>query len=164
MLRVGVLRVGSPWVWDCRRGLVGRKPRIGRVFAPSGLPIAPVSWRTMKCLVRTVVVVVLVLGSCSKHPLAGGWREHVQGGGEGLGFEFDPGSDRLQVHGRPRPDGGHEHLSGTYSLDGQRLRIEWTEAGKKIEMQGTMVGDSITLSGPGSEKLEFHRGAAGQHH
>ncbi len=118
----------------------------------------------MRLLVRALMFGMLVLGSCSKHPLAGGWHEHVAGGGEGLELDFDPNSQQLLVHGRPRPDGGHDDLRGTYSLDGEALTVEWTDAGKKVTLRGSLRGDEITLGATDQPALEFHRGEAGHHH
>jgi len=119
----------------------------------------------MKLRVAAALFAALVWSGCSKetHPLAGGWHEHVAGGGEGLELEFDPASNRLEVHGRPRPDKTHDHWHGTYVLDGQRLKVEWTETGQKVVLQGTLTGDTLSLTGPDNQKLELHRGAAGEH-
>lgn len=104
---------------------------------------------------------LLLLAACGGgHPLAGGWHEHT-GAGHGFQFEFDPKSNQLEVHTRPRADGTHDHVAGTYTLDGQNLAVEWTDGGKKVALRGTLDGDAIVLSGEGFEKLQLERGAAG---
>jgi hypothetical protein len=105
---------------------------------------------------------LLVLAACGGHPLAGGWHQHVATG-TGMELEFDAGSNKLVVHGAPAADGTHEHHSGTYALDGQRLQLEWTEGGKTVSWSGELRGDVLELQGAGG-RVEFHRGSSDHDH
>lgn len=111
----------------------------------------------MTRILALLVPVVLVLASCSKHPLHGGWRE--EGASSPRVFEFDVGSDELMVHTPPRADGGHDHLHGKYLLDGAKITVEWQEGGAQRRFAGKLDGDRIELSS-GADKLALVRGVA----
>ncbi len=110
----------------------------------------------MKFLTALVLLVLATLSSCSKHPLDGGWTEHTQGTPRVL--EFDPASDKVFVHAHGRTDGGNEHMSGTYKLDGVQLTVAWEDGGKKLTFTGKIEGEHLELTGAGGEKVEFHHG------
>ncbi|MGE3175527.1 MAG: hypothetical protein AB7O97_23085 [Planctomycetota bacterium] len=97
------------------------------------------------------------LSGCSKHPLAGGWHQHVESG-EGLALQFDPASSRLIVHAHGRTDGGDEHMDGEYTMDGQTLTLHWMDGTKRVQWTGSLQGDHLELKGADGKALEFHRG------
>ncbi len=104
-----------------------------------------------------VIPLVLALASCSKHPLDGGWRE--DGAKAPRVLQFHPESNELMVHTPPREDGGHDHLHGTYSLDGSAISVKWQEGSVALNLTGVVEGDRMELSGA-AEKLVFLRGAS----
>jgi hypothetical protein len=117
----------------------------------------------MRAMVLTTFLCLLpALGACSKHPLHGGWQQHVVSG-SGRSFDFDPDSNKLLVHGVPGADGTHPHYDGTYRLDGTMLAVEWTEGGTKFQWSGELRGDALEFR-TDDGKVEFHRGAAEHGH
>ncbi|MEQ1631195.1 MAG: hypothetical protein ABL997_02405 [Planctomycetota bacterium] len=110
----------------------------------------------MKFLTVPLVLVLATLSSCSKHPLDGGWTEHTQGTPRVL--EFDPASNKLFVHAHGRTDGGNEHMSGTYTLEGVKVTVAWEDGSKQLKYTGLIDGEHLALTGAGGEQVEFHHG------
>ena len=107
---------------------------------------------------RLLFPALLLLVSCSKHPLHGGWRE--EGAKAPRVLSFDSEGSKLMVHTPPRPDGGHDHLHGTYALDGEKISVEWQEGGSARTYGGTVQGDRMELTSAAAEKLVFVRCAS----
>lgn len=113
--------------------------------------------------VLVALAFLLVPVACGgSHPLAGAWHEHLDGGKEGRSFEFDSGSDALMIHTAPRPDGGHDHLHGTYELTGETLTMRWSQEGKEVAMKGKVSAERIELEGGGA-KLVLEHSEHGSH-
>lgn len=113
---------------------------------------------TMKTWTPAAVLLSLVLGSCSEHPLHGGWKEQTQGTPRVL--EFDPKSDQLMVHMHGRTDGGPDHMHGTWKEEGEVLRLQWEDGATKVALQGKRNGDTLQLTGPDGKAVEFVRGGS----
>ena len=63
------------------------------------------------------------------------------------------------VHTPPRADGGHDHLHGSYKLDGAAISVEWKEGATSKSFAGKVEGDRMEVSSA-TEKLVFLRGGS----
>lgn len=99
--------------------------------------------------------------------LAGHWNQDVSADAHGMTIEFDSESDKLIVHTAPDADGGHEHLSGTYTLDAESkavtVRCALLGTGKGDVWKGTVDGEHLTVTS-GETKLTFHKGDSPHEH
>lgn len=95
----------------------------------------------MRTLLLTVPL--LVLAACgSSHPLAGHWHEQKQ---DGISLNFDDKSDKFLGHGHGTDHSSHDHLHGTYRLEGAALEIKgtWEETKEEVHWKGTLNGGQI---------------------
>ncbi len=99
---------------------------------------------------RTATLLLLgslaLLASCgNKHPLAGTWHAD---GENGISMNFDDKSDKFLGHGAGTDHASHDHLRGTYVLQGTALELQgaWDGTGEKVHWKGSIRGDG---------KLEF---------
>jgi len=95
----------------------------------------------MRTLLLTVPL--LVLAACgSTHPLAGHWHEQKQAG---ISLNFDDKSDKFLGHGHGTDHSSHDHLRGTYRLEGAALEIQgsWDGTGEAVHWKGTLNGGQI---------------------
>ena len=110
---------------------------------------------------RLLFPALLLLVSCSKHPLHGGWRE--EGAKAPRVLSFDPAGSKLMVHTPPRPDGGHDHLHGTYTFDAATkavtVQCKLLGDGKADRWSGTLADKALELSSADG-KLAFARGGS----
>ncbi|MBL8729099.1 MAG: hypothetical protein JNM25_11750 [Planctomycetes bacterium] len=117
----------------------------------------------MRLHTRWFVPFLLFAACGSHHPLDGAWGQKLPDGAKGITLEFETTGTRVQVHGAPRADGGHDHIEGvTYS---------WDATAKTITVKGPLLGpakaDTWTGSVSGEQmelgsadgKLQFQRGA-----
>ena len=109
------------------------------------------------------LLLLLPLAACGGHPLDGAWHQETADG-KGITLEFDAKSDRMEVHGVPRADGSHDHMKGTYTLEGTKLTVEWKDGANSVRLVGTLDGGHLKLTGPGFENAEFHHGADAHDH
>ncbi len=108
-------------------------------------------------LTRTLVLsVLLALSACGKHPLHGGW--HEQGAAHPRVLEFHPSTTEMLVHAHGQ--GGHEHLHGSYQLDGEKLVVRIQQKGKESVLEGKWSGDSMDLVDEAGATCRFVRGGA----
>ncbi len=116
-----------------------------------------------------LIPVLLLFAACgTKHPLAGGWSQELPGAAKGMFLEFDGGSDKLELHTAPRPDGTHDHVDGTYAWDAASRTVtvhcKLAGEGKADTWTGVVEGDHFELSAADG-KFRFHRGGeADEHH
>lgn len=113
---------------------------------------------------RTSLLSLFLFAACnSDHPLAGNWSQELPGGAKGMSLELDAKSDKVFVHTapRPEPDGGHDHLKGTYTWDAATKAVTVKALlagdGKADTWTGTVDGDTMQL-GSADGKLSFRRG------
>lgn len=110
---------------------------------------------------RSLLSLPLLLVAACSHPLAGSWSQELPGGAHGMSIEFDAKGDKVMVHTAPRPDGGHDHVSGTYVWDAATktltVKAKLMGDGKADTWSGKLVGDDIELSSADG-KLTFHHG------
>ena len=117
---------------------------------------------------RSPWLLALVLAACSGQPqqsaIAGGWSQQTADGTRGMHIEFDAGSTKFLAHTAPRADGGHDHISGTYTFEAGAVTVQAALAGK--QGPGTWIGkqdgDALTLSA-GESTLKFGRGGSSGH-
>lgn len=105
---------------------------------------------------------LLLFAACSDdHPLAGNWAQKTPDGKPGMSLEFDTKGTRLMVHTAPRPDGGHDHVEGTYTWDAtaKTLAVKAALLGpaKADSWTGSMNDSTVELTSPDG-KLLFQRG------
>jgi hypothetical protein len=112
----------------------------------------------MKFRILLALPLFLLVASCSKHALHGGWRE--DGSKEPRTLEFDAKSNELMVHTHTRADGGHDHLHGSYTWKDGAIHVEWTEGSAKVSFDGSVQGDRMELKGKAGESVVFVRGAS----
>lgn len=90
-----------------------------------------------------LAVPLLILAACgSSHPLAGHWHEQKQ---DGIYLTFDDQSDKFLGHGHGNDHSSHDHLHGTYRLEGTVLEIKgtWADAKESVHWKGTLNGGVI---------------------
>ncbi len=111
------------------------------------------------------VFAALAVAACSKPE--SGWSQVLPGGEIGMHIEFEDGGNRFLGHTAPRPDGGHDHVSGTYTLDAASgavtVQAELLGPAKPGTWTGTMKGDQLELSA-GTDTLVFRRGGKAHGH
>jgi hypothetical protein len=112
----------------------------------------------MKFRILLALPLFLLVASCSKHALHGGWRE--DGSKEPRTLEFDAKSNELMVHTHTRADGGHDHLHGSYTWKDGAIHVEWTAGSAKVSFDGSVQGDRMELKGKAGESVVFVRGAS----
>lgn len=117
----------------------------------------------------TTLSFLLLFAACggSAHPLAGNWSQELPGDAVGMSIEFDGKSDKVTGHTAPRPDGGHDHVYGTYTWDAatKRVTVKAKLAGdaKADTWTGTLDGEHLEL-GSADGKLMFHHGGTAHGH
>ncbi|MEY4673417.1 MAG: hypothetical protein RL148_1201 [Planctomycetota bacterium] len=87
-----------------------------------------------------------LLASCgNRHPLDGTWHADAAGG---ISMNFDDKSDKFLGHGAGSDHASHDHLRGTYLLQGSALELQgtWDGTGEKVHWKGRIREDG---------KLEF---------
>ncbi|HEX6811882.1 MAG TPA: hypothetical protein VF384_09700 [Planctomycetota bacterium] len=100
---------------------------------------------------RSCLVPLLLLASCgSHHVLAGNWVQVMADGKVGVQVQIDETGTRIQVHGAPRPEGGHGHPEASFTFD-EATRIVTIECallgdGKATTWKGSVDGDRLELS------------------
>lgn len=112
-------------------------------------------------------LLALALAACSGKPqsaIAGGWSQQTADGTPGMHVEFDAGSNKFLAHTAPRADGGHDHISGTYTFEAGSVTVQAALAGKTGpgSWTGKQDGDALTLSA-GEQTLKFARGGSSGH-
>lgn len=116
---------------------------------------------------RSPWLLALVLAACGwqpASPIAGGWSQQTADGTPGMHVEFDGGSNKFLAHTAPRADGGHDHISGTYTFAAGAVTVQAALAGKAGPgtWTGKLEGDALTLSA-GEQSLKFGRGGSAGH-
>lgn len=117
--------------------------------------------RNLVSLALFVTLAACDSGATSAGAIAGHWLQETQSDQKGITLEFDDKSEKLLVHTAPEEQGGHDHLSGTYSFDAASgavtVRAELGGHGKGDSWSGKLEGDNLTLSA-GASTLRFRRG------
>jgi hypothetical protein len=116
---------------------------------------------------RSSWLLALALAACGgqpQNPLAGGWSQQTADGTPGMHVEFDGGSNKFLAHTAPRADGGHDHISGTYTFAAGAVTVQAALAGKAGPgtWTGKQEGDALALSA-GEQTLKFARGGSSGH-
>ncbi len=110
-----------------------------------------------------MLLVSLFLFAACSHPLEGSWNQQLAGGKKGMSVTFSTKSDEFLMHGPPRADGGHDHVSGTYIFDEASgaitVKAKLLGDNGPAEFSGTLADGTLSL-GSADGKLEFKVGAA----
>ena len=111
---------------------------------------------------------LLALAACgSDHPLDGHWAQDTGSDAQGIGIDFDGGSDKVFVHLAPNPDGTHGHAKGTYTWDAASQAVTVDAAllgdGEATSWSGKLAEGALELSASGTT-LRFAKGGSAHGH